>query len=71
MKIKLDSFRKDDARKNIRGIFVNYRINYLIEFDLYIDITLIVFMFCAKIFQRLLLEGKGLVWFGLKVYQAL
>ena len=43
--IKLDDCRNNGKRKNLRG---NYLMNYL-EFDLYLDIVLIVYMFCAKI----------------------
>ena len=32
------------------GIFGNYQMNYLTEFELYIDIGLIVYIFCAKFF---------------------
>ena len=34
------------------GNFVNYQLNYLTEFDMYIDIVLIVYIFCAKIFLK-------------------
>ena len=30
------------------NIFGNYLMNYLTEFDLYLDIVLIEYMFCAK-----------------------
>ena len=34
------------------SIFWNYEMNYLIEFDLYINIGLIVYMFCVMIFLK-------------------
>ena len=38
------------VRKRIlEGILGNCRMNYLTEFDLYIDIVLIVYMFCTNI----------------------
>ena len=37
-------------RKRIKeGIFGNCKINYLKEFDVYVDIVLILYMFCTKI----------------------
>ena len=36
-------------KKFKRAFFRNYQMNYLIEFDLYIDFVLIVNMFCTKI----------------------
>ena len=45
-------------RKGIQGdIFGNHRINYLPEFDQYIDIMFIFYMFCRK---ALFLFFKGL-----------
>ena len=38
------------VRKNEEGILGNYQMNYLTEFDLYIDTVLTVYMFCVKIF---------------------
>ena len=39
-------------RKRIQGvIFGNYCINYLREFNLYINIVLIVYILCAKTFK--------------------
>ena len=32
--------------------FGNYQMNYIAEFDLYIDIVLIVYMFCANFFFK-------------------
>ena len=40
----------------------NYRRNYLKEFDLYINTVLIVYMFYAKIFPRLVLKKKRVQW---------
>ena len=38
------------VRKRIyKGIFGNNRMNYSTEFELYIDILLIVYKFCAKL----------------------
>ena len=43
-KIKLDGFRKKQLEKEFQDIFRDYQMNYLIEFDLYID----MYMFWAK-----------------------
>ena len=40
-----DGFRKNGKKTNLKGILGNYRMNYLKEFDLYIDIVLTVYMF--------------------------
>ena len=42
-KIELDKFRNEGKKKKLREHF------HLTEFDLYIDIGLIVYKFCAKI----------------------
>ena len=39
-------------KKSKRVFFRNYQMDYVIEFDLHIDIVLIVYMFCAKIFFK-------------------
>ena len=45
-KIKLNDFRKTWSKRIWEGIFWNYQMNYLTEFD----VVTIVYMFCAKIF---------------------
>ena len=57
-------FEKMENKKILEGIFGNYRINYLTKFDLFKDIVLIAYMFCAKIlflkfYLLLLLLFKG------------
>ena len=42
-------FRKNGKKNNYGRHFVNHRINYLTEFDLNIDIMLILYMFWGKI----------------------
>ena len=40
--IELDDFRNNGKKKNLRGHFQNYQMNYLTAFDLYINILLII-----------------------------
>ena len=44
MLFKLNDFRKTGHKTNLRGIFGNYVMNFLTEFDLYIDTELIVYI---------------------------
>ena len=41
---------KNSKKRIQEGIFRNYWMNYLTEFDMYIDIVLLVYMFFAMIF---------------------
>ena len=49
-KIWLDDFKKNSKKRIWESILGNNQMNYLIEFDLYLDIVLIMYMFCATIF---------------------
>ena len=49
--VNLDDFRKNGKKKNFRGDFCELS-DELTEFDLYIDLVSIVYMFCAKIFFK-------------------
>ena len=51
-KIKLDDFRKNGKKKNLKGHFGELWMNYFREFDQHIDFVFIVYMFCAKIFFK-------------------
>ena len=48
-KIKLDDFKNKDKKKNLRGYFGEKSDEMLTEFDLYLVIGLILYMFCTKI----------------------
>ena len=46
------SEEKKMIRRILKGILGNYRTNYLTEFDLFKNILLIDYIFCAKIFSK-------------------
>ena len=50
-KNRFKDFRKYDKKKMQERILGNYQTNYLTEFELYIDIVIIVYIYCAKSFS--------------------
>ena len=56
-KTEFDACRNNDKKKNLRSHFGNYWMNYSTKFDLYIDIVLIVYIFCANVLFSFLFLG--------------
>ena len=49
---------KNGKKKDLRGHFGNYQINYLTQLDLNFDIVLIVSILCTKFFKRFMWEER-------------